>query len=137
MWNALHPPRKRMSEFRNGRWSGPVDLATADSDGYGESGATVALAPNGRRLLAWKAGDGVYVQVDGEPPAIVATPEYADAITAALADDGSAILSFVDDASRLLVVDRASGGAWSQSHVLPLGHEIPDICSGTACSASS
>jgi len=127
VWNALHPLRKRMSEFRDGSWSGPVDLATADSDGYGESGAAVALAPNGRRLLAWKAVDGVYVQVDGEPPAIVATPEYADAITAALADDGSAVLSFVDDASRLLVVDRASGGAWSQPHLLPLGGELPDI----------
>ncbi len=127
VWNALHPLRKRMSEFQDGSWSGPVDLSTADSDGYGESGAAAAFAPNGRRLLAWKAGDGVHVQVDGEAPAIVATPEYADAITAKLADDGSAVLTFVDDAGRLLVVDRASGGAWSQPHLLPLGHEIPDI----------
>jgi hypothetical protein len=27
----------------------------------------------------------------------------------------------------LLVVDRASGSAWPQSHLLPLGRQIPDI----------
>ena len=97
VWNAVHQLRKRMSEFRGGRWSAPVDLTAADWDGYGESGSAIALAPNGRRLLAWKADDGVRVQVDGEPPAILATPDYADAIVAALADDGSAVVTFVAD----------------------------------------
>lgn len=127
VWNAVHPYRKRMSEFRHRTWSGPVDLAADPAFDYGESGVAVDTAPNGRRLLAWKAGDGVHVQADGEPGTIVATPEYADAITAALADDGSAMVTFVEDGGALLAVDRASGGPWSPPHPLPLGREIPDI----------
>jgi hypothetical protein len=127
VWNAVHPYRKRMREFRQGTWSGPVDLAADPAFDYGESGVAVGTAPNGRRLLAWKAGDGVHVQADGEPGTVVATPQYADAITAALADDGSAIVTFVKDGGGLLAVDRASGGPWSTPHPLPLGREIPDI----------
>jgi len=105
----------------------PVDVAVDPAGDYGESGIAVDTAPAGRRLLAWKARDGVHVQADGEPGAIVATPEYADAITAKLADDGSAIVTFVEDGGDLIAVDRASGGRWSAPHALPLGREIPDI----------
>lgn len=120
-WTALHPLRKRTSEFRGGRWSTPVNVATSNE--FSEtSGVSLAVAPNGRRLMAWEADDGVGVQVDGEPATVVAPkPDFTSAIVGALADDGSAILTFIADDGPMLGVDRAPGGAWSPPHALPLG----------------
>lgn len=125
-WTALHPLRKRTSEFRGGRWSTPVNVATSNE--FSEtSGVSLAVAPNGRRLMAWEADDGVRVQVDGEPATVVAPkPDFTSAIVGALADDGSAILTFIADDGPMLGVDRAPGGAWSPPHALPLGDGLPD-----------
>jgi hypothetical protein len=78
--------------------------------------ADLAVSPAGRTLLTWVGEDGVRASLDGGAAVTVAAATAAENPDAALADDGSAVIAFVDDRERVIVVDRSATGAWSAPH---------------------
>ncbi|WP_121257482.1 hypothetical protein [Solirubrobacter pauli] len=122
-WSTSRPRSTRfVADLRGGAWSAPAELPGGSGSGTG-AGVALAMAPGGRRLLAWAAGDGIRVQVDGEPAATVAPVGDGSELAAALADDGAAVVAFTDGADVVRAVDRGPGGAWSAPHQLSVpGH---------------
>ena len=61
-------------------------------------------------LIAWAADDGIRVQVDGEPTAVVSPIDDGAAVVAARAADGTAVVAFAGADNEIFAVDRAPGG---------------------------
>jgi hypothetical protein len=80
--------------------------------------ADVAVAPGGHTLLAWADGRGLHVSVDGGAPERLARPRTAGSPTAAIADDGSAVVAYGVASARVLASDRGPGGTWTVPHEL-------------------
>jgi hypothetical protein len=128
-WTArTFPLARRFAEFR-GSWGAATPLPGGSGTRATDGGLALATAPSGRRLLAWAADDGIRVLVDGEPPAIVAPMTDGAAVSAALADDGSALVTFAGADNALFAADRGPGGAWTGPHRLSLDAQgqLPDF----------
>jgi hypothetical protein len=91
----------------------------------------LAVSPSGHSLLAWSTSKQVQISEDGGPPRTVASAGRPSSPTAALADDGAALVAYSDiDADRLpvLAVERSADGAWTQpqrlsgSFITVVGH---------------
>ena len=81
----------------------------------------LAVTASGHSLLAWATTKQVQVSEDGGPPRALASAGRPSSPTAALADDGAALVAYSDihaDLLPVLAVDRPAGGAWTQPHRL-------------------
>jgi hypothetical protein len=91
----------------------------------------LAVTPSGHSLLAWSTAKQVQISEDGGPARTVASAGRPSSPTAALADEGAALVTYSDiDADRLPVfaVERSADGAWTQpqrlsgSFITVVGH---------------
>jgi hypothetical protein len=124
--------RVRLARFGT-TWSAPEELEHSGASPVFDlpTWAQVALAvtPGGHSLLAWATRDGVKASLDGAPPQLLATLRDAGSPTAALAEDGSAVVAYARNSEEILATDRAAGGAWSAPHRIsgtPVKGEPPE-----------
>ncbi|MDA0169272.1 hypothetical protein OJ998_09260 [Solirubrobacter taibaiensis] len=123
-WN--NQVTRRFAEFRGGAWGAPIELEGGSGSRAGDGGLALAATPSGRRLFAWAADDGIRVQADGEPLAVVLPVTDGTAVAGALADDGSAIVTATGLANTTEAADRGPGGAWSVPHTISTGERTTD-----------
>ena len=111
-------PGMRYAEFRAGSWGESEELP--DDSGFSAENAELDLAatPSGRRLLAWVAVDGIRALVDGSPPVLIVPTTDSASVSAAIAEDGTAVVAYSDTRNRLLAVDRTPDGTWSAPRVV-------------------
>jgi len=81
----------------------------------------LSVTASGHSLLAWATAEQVQISEDGGPPRTLASAGRPSSPTAALADDGAALVAYGDihaDLLPVLAVDRSADGAWRQPHRL-------------------
>jgi hypothetical protein len=133
-WSDKRATRQRVRFARfGGTWSAPVELEHSGANPVLDlpdwPQVALAVTPGGRSLLAWATAHGVKASLDGGPPRQLATVRDAGTPTAALAEDGSAVVAYARDSEEILATDRAAGGAWSTPHRIsgrPVKGEPPE-----------
>jgi hypothetical protein len=99
---AAFPQRLRVARSAGGgAWVDGPDLPAGETPFTSPSGLVdVAVAASGATLLTWVTGAGVHAALGSEPPALVAAVPGAGTPTAAIADDGTALVAFGDPGGR-------------------------------------
>jgi hypothetical protein len=119
-------PRIRTASTAGGAaWTAARDLAALGRhDAFPENRpVSVAVSPTGHVLLAWATRGGLTTQIDGGAPVRVDGAPELDSLSAAIADDGSALVAYKTgsdylDRPAIDAVDRLPGAPWSQPAVL-------------------
>jgi hypothetical protein len=98
---------------------GPVGTGTDPVYDFPSRGQIdVAVSPSGHRLLAWADGRGVHASIDGGPARRLAVGRNAGSPTAAIADDGAAVVGYVGRRGSVFVIDRTASADWSSPRTL-------------------
>jgi hypothetical protein len=101
----------RTANTADGRAWSPARRLRAPGSSEGQP--DVAVAPNGRTLVAWAGGTGVWASLDGAPAARLTSDVAAGSPAIAVADDGSAVVAYAASGRRIVAADRAPGASWS------------------------